>query len=162
MANYYDVLGVPRNATTDELKLAYHQTALRLHPDKVGASDGGGDGGDSNGAAAAFQALQNAWQALRDPHQRARYDRMLTQHELRATVTLQDEIKLNEMDLELDGCGHSFYTYACRCGDTYALPSEDAPAKAGGLDVVVVPCCSCSNHILVCLPLDPAGGGSVG
>ena len=41
-------------------------------------------------------------QMLRDPQRRARYDRVLTQRELRATVTLQDEIDLDDMEAELD------------------------------------------------------------
>jgi hypothetical protein len=102
-----------------------------------------------------------------------RYDRALTQRELRATVTLQDEIDLSEMEEEeagqgpdCEGRGSSsaapfvVRTYVCRCGDVYALrPGDYEPRE---LEAVVVPCCSCSNHILVRLPRPPANGNSDG
>lgn len=46
-------------------------------------------------------------------------------------------------------------TYVCRCGDVYVLHPGDA--ELAELEAVVVPCCSCSNHMLVRLRA-PAGG----
>lgn len=69
-ANHYEVLGVPREATDAEIKAAYHQSALRLHPDKLHSNDVSGracsveDGGAAGAADAAFHALQVAWQVL--------------------------------------------------------------------------------------------------
>ena len=59
--NYYEVLGVPKNANADEIKKAYRKQASTWHPDK---------GGDT----AKFQQIQEAYDNLIDPSKRARYD----------------------------------------------------------------------------------------
>ena len=61
MANAYDTLGVPRDATDDIIKQAYRKLAAKHHPDK---------GGDT----AKFQEIQHAYDTLSDPHKRAQHD----------------------------------------------------------------------------------------
>ena len=65
MADYYEMLGVARGASADEIKRAYRQRAMELHPDT----------NPDAGAAEEFKALSRAYQVLSDPDQRARYDR---------------------------------------------------------------------------------------
>jgi curved DNA-binding protein CbpA len=62
MKNLYEVLGVARDATFDDIKRAYRSLAQRHHPDK--------DGGDN----ALFQQIQEAYATLSDPEKRAAYD----------------------------------------------------------------------------------------
>ncbi|MQL98800.1 hypothetical protein Taro_031516 [Colocasia esculenta] len=68
----YEVLGVSRDGSAEEIRSAYKKQALRLHPDKV-AQSAGGAAGDAD-ATAAFQELQHAYDVLRDPKERSWYD----------------------------------------------------------------------------------------
>lgn len=63
--DYYEVLGVERNATPDEIKKAYRQAALKYHPDR----------NREPGAEEHFKEAAEAYEALSDPEKRSRYDR---------------------------------------------------------------------------------------
>lgn len=63
--DYYDILGVSKNATIDEIKKAYRQMALKYHPDR--------NPGNKE-AEAQFKEAAEAYQVLSDPEKRRRYD----------------------------------------------------------------------------------------
>jgi molecular chaperone DnaJ len=63
--DYYEVLGLARNATEAELKKAYRRLAMKFHPDR--------NPGDPE-AEAAFKEVKEAWEVLKDPRKRAAYD----------------------------------------------------------------------------------------
>ena len=64
--DYYEVLGVSRDAANGELKSAYRKLALKFHPDR--------NSGDA-AAAERFKEASEAYAVLSDPEKRARYDR---------------------------------------------------------------------------------------
>ncbi len=67
------MLGVSRTATTGELQRAHRALARRYHPDAAG----GAGAVDRDEAARRIREVNEAWQELRDPARRARYDRTL-------------------------------------------------------------------------------------
>ncbi|XP_048843720.1 dnaJ homolog subfamily B member 12b [Brienomyrus brachyistius] len=63
--DYYEILGVNKDATEDDLKKAYRKLALKFHPDKNHAP----------GATEAFKAIGNAYAVLSNAEKRKHYDR---------------------------------------------------------------------------------------
>ncbi|MFN2147211.1 MAG: VWA domain-containing protein [Anaerolineales bacterium] len=71
MKDYYALLGVPRNATTGQLRRAYREAAQKLHPDK----------NISPGETELFLEVSQAYETLIDPVQREEYDQQLAVYE---------------------------------------------------------------------------------
>lgn len=65
--DYYAVLGVRRNASTDDIRKAFRTLALKHHPDR--------NAGDAD-AVRQFREVAEAWEVLGDAERRARYDRL--------------------------------------------------------------------------------------
>lgn len=63
--DYYEVLGVNRNASVDEIKKAYRKLALKYHPDR---------NPEDKEAEEKFKEATEAYEVLRDQEKRARYD----------------------------------------------------------------------------------------
>jgi molecular chaperone DnaJ len=66
--NYYAILGVPKDASVDDIKKAYRRLALESHPDRFP--------GDAE-AEERFRKVSEAYSVLSSPGQRARYDTSL-------------------------------------------------------------------------------------
>jgi molecular chaperone DnaJ len=64
-SDYYEILGVPRDATPEQIKKAYRQLAMKLHPDVA----------QEPGAAERFKSVAEAYEVLQDPKKRDLYDR---------------------------------------------------------------------------------------
>lgn len=66
MKDYYDILGVSRDATADDLKRAFRQLAMKYHPDR---------NPDNKASEEKFKEINEAYSCLSDPQKRAHYDR---------------------------------------------------------------------------------------
>ena len=67
--DYYDILGVHRDASDEDIKRAFRKLAQKYHPDKTGGDD------------AKFKEINSAYQALSDPEKRKKYDQFGDQFE---------------------------------------------------------------------------------
>ena len=63
--DYYDILGISRNADQDEIKRAYRRQARKYHPDV----------NKDPGAEETFKEINKAYEVLSEPEMKARYDR---------------------------------------------------------------------------------------
>ena len=59
--DYYDVLGISRNASDEDIKKAFRKLALKYHPDRNKKTD----------AAGKFKEINEAYQVISDPDKRA-------------------------------------------------------------------------------------------
>jgi molecular chaperone DnaJ len=66
MSDYYQLLGVQKGATQDEIKKAYRKLAVKFHPDK---------NPENSGAEKKFKEISEAYEALSNPQKREMYDR---------------------------------------------------------------------------------------
>ena len=66
MRDYYEILGVERTATVEEIKRAYRKLALRYHPDR---------NPDDDEAESKFKEAAEAYEVLSNPEKRRHYDR---------------------------------------------------------------------------------------
>ncbi len=64
--DYYQILGVDRNATLDQIKKAYRKLAMKYHPDKAK--------GDKREAEEKFKQISEAYAVLSNPEKRRQYD----------------------------------------------------------------------------------------
>jgi Ca-activated chloride channel family protein len=67
LTNYYSILGVPRDASPDEIRAAYRELARRFHPDTS----------DEANSSEQFIRIQKAFEVLNDPKQRQVFDTQL-------------------------------------------------------------------------------------
>jgi molecular chaperone DnaJ len=109
MRDYYDVLGVSRDAGADEIKRAYRQLARRYHPDISG---------DDRGAV--FLEVSRAYEVLGNPSRRRSYDAGLIREMTTGARAdwFADEVAIDfpSVSSVLDRMRHSFFGPAATVG----------------------------------------------
>src|ERR687894_1032259 len=97
--NYYDVLGVPREASQEEIRTAYRKLAKDRHPDLEG------------GSTQEFSLLQEAHAVLSDPNRRRQHDEALDLAHAAAQLagldfgSMEDELSARRQERESGGPG---------------------------------------------------------
>ncbi len=124
--NYYEVLGVPRNASRSEIKNAYRRLAKDRHPDLPGGSE------------VEFSRLQEAHAVLSDPNRRRRHDEDLdlahAADQLAGVIDvdwgkLEDELSQKRRERESGGGGDGRPGLGERLRNRFRR--EDAPRGSG-------------------------------
>jgi len=70
--DFYEVLGVAKDASDDEIKKAYRKLAMKYHPDR---NQGKGDEKHAKAAEEKFKEVKEAYEVLTDAGKRSAYDR---------------------------------------------------------------------------------------
>ncbi|MHC4543789.1 MAG: molecular chaperone DnaJ [Planctomycetota bacterium] len=86
--DYYEVLGVSKNASADDIKRSYRRMAIKYHPDK---------NPDDKEAEAKFKECAEAYEVLSDPEKRQRYDQF--GHEGLRGMGMHDFSRMNFDDI---------------------------------------------------------------
>lgn len=81
---HYDVLGIPKTASSEDVRKAWKRMTLRHHPDRPG------------GSVETSQAIQEAYHVLSDPKRRKDYDQRLQSSAEKARATPQSAESLAE------------------------------------------------------------------
>lgn len=101
MRCHYEVLGVERSATGDEMKKAYRKLALKWHPDK--------NPDNIEECTRQFRAVQQSYEVLSDPQERAWYDKHREQI-LRGGMGHGDKYEDSSLDV------FQYFNSSCYCG----------------------------------------------
>lgn len=138
----YQILDVLPAASEQEIKAAYRQAVLRLHPDKSAAHRAPAD-------TAKYQEVQRAWQVLNDPILRAAYDQQLALEAAQQHVFPSQTVRFNDMEeagfTGDPGDPDMLWEYPCRCGGVYLLDDTTDVTRGS----VLLPCDTCSLNIEV-------------
>ncbi|XP_017110267.2 DPH4 homolog [Drosophila bipectinata] len=178
MSDFYELLNVAANASFEEIKCNYKQLILQCHPDKLHQLDDPNLTGEStqNGD---FNAINVAWNTLKDPIKRKHYDAELLQLKFQTHSNIYAHVQLEEMqriqveiededdgDPELKSTDKGqpatmwSYAYDCRCGGQYLYEgpgpkdTDESPATStspaqSSSSEVIVECNECSLVIIV-------------
>jgi diphthamide biosynthesis protein 4 len=132
----YRVLNVPTTATNAEIKQAYHQSLLAVHPDKQRPSSHGLLNSDDK---VTLDTIREAYHVLSDPKRRAIYDRDRSDVSTTSKPRPAHILSLEDFAEDVER-----WTYPCRCGGVFTI--TEAEMDQG---IHVLGCGGCSELVWV-------------
>ncbi|KAF9585468.1 Diphthamide biosynthesis protein 4 [Lunasporangiospora selenospora] len=171
LKDYYEILGVPQEATLAEIKQQYQRLLLTYHPDKQqqNLSQKQSVPTPVRDTTDPLLDVREAWECLREPSRREFYDSSLKgRHwlnrfsnvfslhyyltnsnseirfiamKLRAQGQVNDDIDLDDMEFDEEA---GIYSFPCRCSGEYAISEDELEL---GIDTVT--CSTCSLIVLI-------------
>src|SRR5512136_918206 len=90
--DYYAILNISADATAEEIRAAYRQSARQLHPDMQ----------DKQGTSLLFRQVQEAYETLSDSSRRAAYDRARVEAGLSPKSVFQWKLQPSRTSLSVD------------------------------------------------------------
>jgi len=129
---HYEVLGVSRTASLEEIKAAHRKQARQTHPDKVAGNEG------------TFRLLQSAWECLRQEETRKAYDEELSLKDTKLQSKRQAAMPLSLAEMEVaqdDESNELVYVHACRCGEEVQVWQDELPSRN---ESIITECPGCS------------------
>jgi len=145
--DYYQILGMPRNASDEEIKKAYRKLAMKYHPDR--------NRGNEKWANEKFKEINEAYGVLGDPEKRRQYDQFGTVGDIGdifgspfTRTTFEDMMKdfggaglgFNFLDDifgdSLKGRGFSFKRFSKGFGGPRGMRFETGPGRRINLDEI--------------------------
>ena len=128
--DYYDVLGISKGASEDEIKKAYRKLAKQYHPDVNKAPD----------AEAKFKEINEAYEVLSDPQKKATYDQF-------GHAGMNGAGGFSGFDgfsgcsgMNMDDLGEAFFTFTNLVPDQYLYERKDAILHTEGEKQVILSC----------------------
>tara|TARA_Y100000817_G_scaffold271700_1_gene230470 strand:+ start:120 stop:1247 length:1128 start_codon:yes stop_codon:yes gene_type:complete len=114
--DYYEILGVSKNANDDDLKKAFRKLAFKYHPDR----------NKDEGAEERFKEINEAYQVLSDSDKRARYDQF-------GHAGVSGNAQSSGFDFGGSGFGDIFDSFFGGSGFGNSSKSKNAPARGSNL-----------------------------
>jgi len=134
----YEILGCDKATSFETLKVNYRKLLVKLHPDKSVSSS----------TTAACAELNKAWNVLKDPDLKKKYDEQIEQNDINTEVTIFETLNVDNLeDNEVDDT----LFYKCRCGGLFLVPKLMV-FNVHQIEPILFPCDDCSLFIEVVLP----------
>lgn len=140
VADFYDLLEISKNCNQSEIRKAYFQRCVQVHPDKTH------DVKEKKLQEDRFHVLTLVYQVLMDEETRRDYNSIIDRH---TTVIDQDSNFREEIMLKDCEESENNFTFECRCSGLFVLNKRDFYSRRCDMPSIayIIDCDTCSNSI---------------